>query len=359
MDNLKIKVLFVDDDPTILKMYKMYLSSEFICTFVDSGEKALIEIKKDNSNYDVMVTDYAMNGMNGLELSKKVKSLKSNLKIIVLSGQINKALSMDFANLHIFKLLDKPTSTEIMTRVIIEAYQSCQEDKEKLKYAAIGKNAGQIIHDLSNSFYLVSLNSELGLNSEDEFAKGQFEKTLDACEKMRISSEKYKKSLHESKNKVFDEVNAKKYFTEIGLDIALLLKSKNISLKLCFNVEESDSMITDPDLFRHVILNLVNNSCDAIQDLKEKWIELCVLKNIYGKLEITVTDSGFGIPNDAINHLFDEGFSSKGENGTGMGLFYAKNFVENYSGRIDYIQKKNTTFRITLNSFSKSSLKAA
>ncbi|MGE4319053.1 MAG: ATP-binding protein [Deferribacterales bacterium] len=102
-----------------------------------------------------------------------------------------------------------------------------------------------------------------------------------------------------------------------------------------------------PNEFKHVLLNLFNNARDAIALRREKMIEndqnVAYFKGII-KIEVridddmlcvTVTDTGGGIPDDVIGRIFQQYFSTKSENGSGIGLFMTKNLVEsNMNGKI-------------------------
>ena len=84
-------------------------------------------------------------------------------------------------------------------------------------------------------------------------------------------------------------------------------------------VEKSLRIDCRPTEISQVLLNLLNNAVDAVQPLPEKWVELQV-KNVGKDVEISVTDSGRGIPEkirDKVGQLF---FTTKvvGQ-GTGLG----------------------------------------
>lgn len=52
-------------------------------------------------------------------------------------------------------------------------------------------------------------------------------------------------------------------------------------------------------------------------------------------ITIEISDTGHGIPPTIIDHVFDKGFTYGKEGGTGLGLYYARRFVENHQGNID------------------------
>ena len=56
-------------------------------------------------------------------------------------------------------------------------------------------------------------------------------------------------------------------------------------------------------------------------------------EDINNTLEITIKDTGKGIPKDKLDHLFDPFFTTK-EKGTGLGLFVVHQIIENNKGDI-------------------------
>lgn len=79
-------VLIVDDDEAVRTMlYKIMISNDFDVDQASSGEEALQAI--ENKNYDLMLLDINMHGMDGFEVINKIRGQGSNLPIIVVSGR--------------------------------------------------------------------------------------------------------------------------------------------------------------------------------------------------------------------------------------------------------------------------------
>ena len=98
-----------------------------------------------------------------------------------------------------------------------------------------------------------------------------------------------------------------------------------------------------------VILNLLNNSYDAVLNLEEKWVELR-LDNVDNTMVVSITDSGRGIPKDVQNKIFQPFFTTKEVGkGTGLGLSISKGIVEAHFGRF-YLEERsvNTKFVIEI-----------
>lgn len=77
------KILIVEDDPTIIEMYKEKLKREgFRVSTATDGRKALYKIKQENP--DVILLDILMPGLNGFEVLKRLKKQESTKDIPVL-----------------------------------------------------------------------------------------------------------------------------------------------------------------------------------------------------------------------------------------------------------------------------------
>lgn len=80
-----LKILCVDDEENIGKVMVRvltYLNHE--AHAVSSGEEAMEKLRGEH--YDLVVTDFEMPGMNGLELAEKIKSRHDGCPVILLTG---------------------------------------------------------------------------------------------------------------------------------------------------------------------------------------------------------------------------------------------------------------------------------
>lgn len=85
-----------------------------------------------------------------------------------------------------------------------------------------------------------------------------------------------------------------------------------------------------------VIGNLLDNAFDAMNENGDYQAQKELMFGIYSKpgaVLITVDDTGSGISKEDIAHIFENGYSTKGE-GRGTGLYQAKSMVENFGGKI-------------------------
>ena len=99
-----------------------------------------------------------------------------------------------------------------------------------------------------------------------------------------------------------------------------------------------------------VINNMISNAIQAYNGVPEKNIDLIILKQ-GGNVVITVRDYGPGLPEKVQEKLFKEMITTKGKNGTGLGLYMSySNIKAHFSGDITVETKagEGTTFNIIL-----------
>lgn len=100
-----------------------------------------------------------------------------------------------------------------------------------------------------------------------------------------------------------------------------------------------------------VVLNILNNAIDAHNELKVKEPYISLNAKMAGDMVlIQIEDNAGGIKSENLPHLFEPYFSTKGKNGTGLGLYMSKMIVEKqFGGDIDVATSKGgSTFIIKI-----------
>lgn len=102
-------------------------------------------------------------------------------------------------------------------------------------------------------------------------------------------------------------------------------------------IKGSRELVTkgESNIFSQVMLNLLNNSIDALKDQKGPREVVISLQEEKNQLVIELTDNGGGIQNEVLEKLFSPFVTSKGENGTGLGLYISRYIVrEKFNGEL-------------------------
>lgn len=119
------KILIVDDDNVTLSILKqvLYKANHDVTTAID-GEEAIQYVKE--TVYDIIVTDFNMPGMNGIELTKEILKINPQAVIILITAYISVKAALESIKLGAFDYLTKPVDKE-------ELLLSIERGLERLK----------------------------------------------------------------------------------------------------------------------------------------------------------------------------------------------------------------------------------
>ncbi len=117
------RVLFVDDDPNILRAIYRQLRKKFEVFTALSGKEAL-DIIKNSPAFAVIVADMRMPEMDGVELLSKVKELSPDTVRIMLTGNADQQTAIKAVNEGaIFRFLNKPCPNALLESTIVAAIE--------------------------------------------------------------------------------------------------------------------------------------------------------------------------------------------------------------------------------------------
>jgi DNA-binding response OmpR family regulator len=82
-----MKIMIIDDEEDILNLFADFLSKEGydVVTYLEPL-KALKEIENNPSRYSLIITDIRMPGISGIDLIRKVSSINTDIKVILMSA---------------------------------------------------------------------------------------------------------------------------------------------------------------------------------------------------------------------------------------------------------------------------------
>lgn len=134
------KVLLVDDETNILDAYKRNLKDHFQISTAVSGDTALTLLGGDEV-FHVIVTDYKMPGMNGVELLESARRISPDTVQIMLTGQADMRAVIELINKgRIFRFLTKPCANEDLIDAINVAVR--QHELITAERELVGKTLG-------------------------------------------------------------------------------------------------------------------------------------------------------------------------------------------------------------------------
>ncbi len=145
------------------------------------------------------------------------------------------------------------------------------------------------------------------------------------------------------------DCNPKDIILEVMDSFTARAQKNNIEL-VFENDQEIAPVFLDYEKIHEALTNLVGNALDAfysLEDDREKKITIELFED-EGAIFIEVKDTGCGIDDEHRKRLFSKFFTTKGLEGTGLGLLMTQKIIQEHSGNISVVSKKGegSTFRI-------------
>ena len=139
-------------------------------------------------------------------------------------------------------------------------------------------------------------------------------------------------------------------FKRIDILMKHELKQSVTYLNVSMLVDDNIEIFGNVNSLVQVINNMISNSIQAYNGKKEQTIDL-IASIERNNIVITVRDYGPGLPSIVLDKLFKEMITTKGKNGTGLGLYMSYSTIKaHFNGDIEVesVPDKGTTFRIIL-----------
>jgi len=130
------KILIVDDDVNLLSAFQRQLRKRFETDVAESGELGLQAVELWGP-YAVIISDYRMPGMNGVEFLAQVSEVSPDTTRILLTGYADLEIAIKAVNEgNIFRLLTKPCPPDVFARALydgIRQYELIHTERELLE----------------------------------------------------------------------------------------------------------------------------------------------------------------------------------------------------------------------------------
>ena len=308
-------------------------------------------IKKSEKNNTVVTFDWSFNSEKYFEISAQpVISTKGRKKVI--------------GTLIIFK----DTTQHMLDMQTIKNNQDMLLERERL--ASLGQLIGGIAHNLKTPIMSISGAAEglTDLVKEYEASVGDPEVTVQDHHDIAKDMKDWIEKIHSYTEYMSDIITAVKgqavimseeqavSFTldELVKRVNILMKHelKNalVELNVSMQVNEQTVLKGNINSLVQVINNMISNAIQAYDGKPDNKIDL-ILKKENNNIIISVKDYGCGLPDEVQKKLFKEMITTKGKNGTGLGLFMSYSTIRaHFNGNMTFEteQGKGTTFNIIL-----------
>lgn len=352
-------LIMSDFNETFLKTFRLH--------DYDIRGKDIFTFFKEHKKYKVNVKRF-QNAIQKAQASNETVSFEIHIE------SLDKYFTIEISTLYnndIFLgilLLFKDITQHKKDMQAIKDNQDMLMEKERL--ASLGQLIGGISHNLKTPIMSISGAAEglTDLIKEYEASVGDPEVTVEDHHAIANDMKEWISKIHSYTAYMSDIITAVKgqavalsenqndVFTVDELlkrvDILMKHEIKNASLILEVNLEvPSDTKLEgDVNSLVQVVNNLITNAIQAYNGVKGEKIEIRVRKDS-SNLIISVSDHGMGMSNEVKDKLFKSMVTTKGKNGTGLGLFMSYSTIKgHFNGEMTFESELNvgTTFNIIL-----------
>lgn len=204
------------------------------------------------------------------------------------------------------------------------------------KMASLGEMSGGLAHEINNPLAVISGRAQqlLMLVNKDNAPKEVIIKSLENITKTTERIDRIIKGLRsfsrETGNEPYKNINLKA-IVEDTLTFCEA-KFKNNGVYLSYEIADNLELECSHTQISQVLLNALNNSYDAIINNDAKWINIKAVE-INEAIQLSITDSGKGIPEHLRDKVMQPFFSTKEVGkGTGLGLSISRGIVGAHKG---------------------------
>jgi signal transduction histidine kinase len=349
------KILLVDDEEDIRIVLSVALSDMgYQILTADNGETAWETFTMETP--PIVMTDIKMPVMDGIELLQRIKRENPETEVIMITGHGDMDLAIkslkhratDFItkpiNIDALEISLKRTQEKIITRKKLQEYTQSLEQliREKTELqdnlSNLGLMVGSISHGikglltgLDGGLYLL----EAGLKAQDLSRVGE------GGDILKMMVERIRRMVSDilfyakERNLRRDTVDIRAFADEVLRVVEP--KSQNHHIKLVKKVDLSiDTIQIDSGFIHSALINILENAIDAClrkAHQENPSIEFSV-SNDEKYLLFVITDNGVGMDVETRDRLFSLFYSSKGRDGTGLGLFLSNKIIAQHGGSI-------------------------
>ena len=360
------RILVVDDEPSLrVLLSKALARAGFVCREVPDAEQAWdLVTDVDEPDFDLIISDISMPGMDGIELLKKVKEMNPSIDFIIMTGYASEYSYVDIMDAGASDYMTKPFNiNSTLARIKRIAREKrhlidLEETNKQLRQAM--ERANRLAEDAkeaskAKTFFLAAMSHEIRtpLNGIVGYTDMLMDTELDKEQSSFLESAKFScDTLLSVVNDILDfsKVESGKMFLDaIAFDPEVLcfdtidvvrtqMDESRVELLCRISDTVPGKVVGDPHRFRQVLLNLLGN---AVKFTPRGSITLSLnaeaAESGHTLLTVSVTDTGIGVAPDKQAAIFEPFIQSEDDitsryGGTGLGLAISRNIARKMGG---------------------------
>lgn len=353
------RILIIDDEVTICESCSQVLKQEGY--LVETSLDGVTGLEKfDDLKPDVVFLDLKMPGLSGMEVLEKIGEKDKNVVTIVITGFATIESAVESIKNGAFDFLPKPfTPNELRIiakrgldhrKLLLEA-ESLRREKERMREKFIAMVSHQLKVPLAavRQYFEVILGGMAGeLTSEQRQMLQRSQIRIDELLRLIDAWLSFSRIDAETVSQDFINFDLVEFIEEIVDFLKPVAKENNISLEVI--ARDRYTINGHKDFLREAFTNLISNGINY--NCEGGKVTIDVQKN-NDRIYVKITDTGIGISEDDLPHIFDEFYRSKKAKhvlGSGLGLSIVKRIIEAHKGRItvESTLNKGSTFSVYL-----------
>lgn len=341
-------VLIVEDTKDTVELLKYNLQKEGYRTLTaQNGEEAVIALQTNAP--DIMLLDIMLPGTNGWEICDALRSKGVTIPIIMLTALSTKEEQIKGLTIGADDYLPKPFSVrELMLRVkrLLEKEKTIKTLKRKEKEGH--DSLRYLIHELKNSLSTVGGFSKLAMENGDN---GKYLCYVNSSAKHMDSllNDAFLLSRLENGGGLapLEQVDLMEELNWAITTVSANTVSKEIDIHL---LNDLPCVVSGNTVaIRQVLINLLSNAIKYNRKNGNIWIST---NNTSNGVEVSVRDTGYGIPEDELPKVFEKFYRAKGSEraiGNGLGLYIVGLLMDAMGGSISVKSKEGvgSTFSVS------------
>jgi len=360
LEDMECEVVFARSGNDALRLL---LRREFAVILLDvqmpemDGYEVAHHARRNSATRDIPIIFLtAANNSEGMVLrgygSGAVDFLFKPLNAAILRSKVRVFLDLNAA---LQKVADANTALEERNAQLQKAYTDLQTTQAQLvqaaKMASLGELVAGVAHEINNPLafvlsHLLTVRKKLDQlevvvpQLQEDGAREHWQRVTERLQEVGPGLERIRELIVKLRTfSRLDEGERKQVSIHECVDSVLTIlghRLKGIAVETQFG--EPDQLDCYPSLLNQAIMNLVANAIDA---MSEEGRLLIRTGQHGGDYEITVADSGPGIPNELRERVLDPFFTTKpvGQ-GTGLGLSITYSIVRKHGGRIAFSDRE-------------------
>ena len=358
MNNYKILVVDDQKDNLVIIVDMIEERNDIAEVFqANNGEMAIMIAEKHQP--DLIIMDWEMPEMSGIETTKKLKEndKTKDIPVIICTGRMTSSNHLETAfEAGAVDFIRKPIDKiELQSRM--QSMLLLSESYKNIKALNNSKNTllAIIAHDLKNPIYTAKLLLDLSLKKDmDEQKRNKILTSISSSIGSTFSLlENLLSWANSQRNKVAFNPSIIGLKEVIDDNIKLMgLNAENKSIILGSDVNDSISVYADRNMLSTIIRNLISN---AIKFNNKNGQVIISANEQNNMVEISISDTGCGISQNNIDRILNSNalkttLGTYNEIGSGIGLQLCKEFIQKNGGqlKIESIEEKGSVFSFSL-----------